>query len=77
MKPSLKRKLFFHIFVVTLVIILSNRFTTQLMLLGQLEERGWENLGLALTACDASMDRQEEFRPVSYTHLTLPTTSRV
>lgn len=62
MKPSLKRKLFFHIFVVTLVIILSNRFTTQLMLLGQLEERGWENLGLALTACDASMDRQEEFR---------------
>lgn len=62
MKPSLKRKLFFHIFVVALVIILSNRFITQLMLLGQLEERGWENLGLSLTVCEPAMDRPHEFR---------------
>ena len=62
MKPSLKRKLYFHIFLVTVFIILANRFSTQALLLGQLEQRGWQDLGNTLLACESSLDQPGQFR---------------
>ena len=62
MKPSLKRKLYWHVFLVAALIILSNRFATQTLLLGQLKETGLQEMGAALLKCEPVLGDPNQFR---------------
>jgi hypothetical protein len=62
LKRSLKRTLYVHIFLVTVGIILTNRFATQVLLLGQMQERGWQDLATSMIECDQHLDRPADFR---------------
>lgn len=62
MKPSLKRKLYVHIFIVAAGIILSNRFAAQAVLLGQLEGQAWQDMGTALIQCESDLTQSDAFQ---------------
>jgi signal transduction histidine kinase len=68
MRPSLKRKLYLHIILLTGTIILFNRFAAQWFLFDQLVEQTQQDLGKAMVQCESFLDQPIEFRHCAFEH---------
>lgn len=59
MSPSLKRRMYVQILIITAAIILANRNVAQLLLLGQLQASSWQEMSVALQECEHAAGQVE------------------
>lgn len=61
MKKSFKARIFFHVVLITMVVIASNRLTAQHFLTDQLQTRIHQEMGVALQTCEDHFQQPNEF----------------
>jgi signal transduction histidine kinase len=61
MKKSFKVRVFFHVVLIALLVIVSNRLTAQHFLTNQLQARIHQEMGMALTTCESHFKRPDAF----------------